>query len=55
LVLEQIALRQELEIFKKWADGQLRESSTLALLREIRGEQKTQDLAAIFNGDGEDD
>jgi hypothetical protein len=55
LVLEQIALRQELEIFKKWADGQLRESSALALLKEIRGDKQGQDLASIFNGDGEDD
>jgi hypothetical protein len=53
-ILEQVTLQQELEVFKRWADGQLRESSAQALLREIRGEDPTVDLSAVFNGDGED-
>jgi hypothetical protein len=56
-ILEQITLRQELEIFRKWADGQLKESSAQELLRKIRDNESAQDLSEIFSGgegDGED-
>jgi hypothetical protein len=54
-ILGQITLRQEVEIFQRWSDGQLREGSAQALLRGIRGEEPAMDLATIFNGDGGDE
>jgi hypothetical protein len=54
-VLGHITLRQEIEIFKRWADGKLKESSALMLLREIRGDDSSMELSAIFNGESDGD
>jgi hypothetical protein len=50
-IVEQIALRQELEIFRRWADGQLRDSSAQVLLREIRGDDSLLEISSVFNED----
>jgi hypothetical protein len=54
-ILEQITLLQEIEIFKRLASGQMKESSALMLLREIRGDDSPMELSAIFNGESDGD
>jgi hypothetical protein len=50
-ILEQVTFQQELEVFKKWANGQLREGSAQALLMAIRGDEPGLDLSTVFNVD----
>jgi hypothetical protein len=54
-VLEQIILSQELEIFRRWSAGELKDGSAHLLLHEIRDEGPLPDISEIFGGEVSDE